>query len=175
MTWGRWSLAGSRALTGFLTMQFNTFAKQWIWKGLEEPILKHIFDSGEVLDVEPGFAIMDEGDDPLDFFIVLRGDCEVYLPDSPRRVSQVSLARLGEGESFGEYTYFDKQPVSASVRAVTPVSLFRISHDALDQLILRDPAAGLVIYRNILMSLVRRLRKQNEELDLFSLPTDDEG
>ncbi|MEY3201198.1 MAG: hypothetical protein RIR70_748 [Pseudomonadota bacterium] len=87
-----------------------------------------------------GEALFEEGDPGDAVFVIRRGKVDVFthLPNGDELV----LAQLGDHELIGEHYLFDAAGGrrSASVRAVQPTDLIRISHDTFDRLMKRNPA-----------------------------------
>ncbi|MFT5041967.1 MAG: CRP/FNR family cyclic AMP-dependent transcriptional regulator [Hyphomicrobiaceae bacterium] len=117
----------------------------------------------------PGQVVIDEGSSNDSIYLILSGEVGVKLDESDRRVSGVHLASLGVGETFGEYSMFDGEKVSATVIARTASILARFSGDVLRRELATDPAAGRTVYRNMIVTLVRRLRAKDAELDFLTL------
>ena len=97
----------------------------------------------------------------------LSGELEVFLPDSAERFSKVVLARRAPGHYVGEYSFLDSSPASACVRTVGESVLFRIPHEEVENVFRMDHEIGQVIYRNLLINLVSRLRESHHELDVI--------
>jgi formate hydrogenlyase transcriptional activator len=84
-------------------------------------------------------------------------------------MSKVQLNTLNEGDCFGEYSLIDQQPTSASVIAIQPGELIKITKPAFDAILQADDRIAKTIYYNILRILIRRLRKLNTDYNLFLL------
>lgn len=67
-----------------------------------------------------GDILIKENDMSRKMFIVKKGKVRVYKTYFDRKVT---LAVLGAGEIFGELSFFDAEPRSASVEAVTPLEV----------------------------------------------------
>ncbi len=65
-------------------------------------------------------------------YVVLRGEMEVLKKS--KRATEARVALLGPGDWFGEMSIVDIQPRSATVRALAPGRLLRISAADLDAL-----------------------------------------
>ena len=67
----------------------------------------------------PGTLIVQQGMKPDLFYIILEGAVEVFytVPNHP----DISIARLSQGDYFGEIGLLRNQPRTTSVRAITPV------------------------------------------------------
>ncbi len=69
---------------------------------------------------ETGDILIKENDMSRKMFIIKKGKVRVYKTYFDRKVT---LAVLGAGEIFGELSFFDAEPRSASVEAVTPLEV----------------------------------------------------
>src|SRR4051794_14660617 len=73
----------------------------------------------EIRTVPAGTQLVQENDLSRRMFIIKKGKARVYKTYHGQRIT---LAVLGEGEVFGELSFFDAQPRSASVEALTELS-----------------------------------------------------
>ena len=74
----------------------------------------------------------------------------------------VSLARLAEGNTFGEMEFLDVMPAVATVRALVPTSVATISNHALHELSKASMRAFAMVVMNLARDLSRRLRRMDE-------------
>jgi CRP/FNR family transcriptional regulator, cyclic AMP receptor protein len=139
-----------------------------VFAGLDPERLEAIWRSGRTVRFSPGDLAIEEGRPNDRLFVVLRGELEVYLPKTPERLTRISIARVGQGDCIGEYSFLDDRPTSASVAATAETEVFEISQAELERLLEGDAAAGQVVYRNLLHLLVGRLRAENQLLNLWS-------
>jgi CRP-like cAMP-binding protein len=120
----------------------------------------------------PGEAILEEGQKGTMLSVVAEGSVRVFLPAGGvqgERPEEVDLAVLTEGDFFGEYSFIDLRPVSASVAAREPTLLLEVSQAQL-HLILDDHCEiARQVYYDLLLTLIDRLRRDDRELDTFSL------
>ena len=98
-----------------------------------------------------GEVIFSKGDEGTSMCIVIEGEVEVSY-DEHRSV------RLGQGESFGEMSLIDKRPRSATVTAVTDVTLAPISQGSFP----RARHDTLYFALEVMRSLPDRLRRANQ-------------
>ena len=98
-----------------------------------------------------GDVIVTYGDEGTTMYIVVGGEVDVSYDE---RCS----VRLGVGESFGEMSLIDKRPRSATVTAVTDVTLAPISQGSFLVLVHDTPYFALEVMR----SLSDRLRRANQ-------------
>jgi len=142
-------------------------AANHLFGGINPEDLVPIRDTGEVLDASAGTSLIEEGDANTHLYLVLAGEVEVFLPETPERFSAVRLGTRGVGTCVGEYAFIDHKPASASVVTSKSSELFRISYSALDRLLSTNDALGRAVYRNLLSQLIDRLRDSDSDLDLF--------
>ncbi|HSP78115.1 MAG TPA: cyclic nucleotide-binding domain-containing protein, partial [Myxococcaceae bacterium] len=83
-------------------------------------------------DVRRGEVLIREGQQVDGLYVVLSGEVEV-------RKAERHLARLREGELFGEMSLLQKAPANATVVATRRTSLLRLPREDFDTLILTHP------------------------------------
>ena len=110
-------------------------------------------------DVSKGDAVIREGAQTDGLYIVLSGEMEVV------REGQV-LARLHEGELFGEMSLLKKTDATASVRATRRTSLIRLPRADFDALILSHPQILVLV-----SELTDDRQRQNDAPKKTSAPT----
>ncbi|MCY7358511.1 MAG: cyclic nucleotide-binding domain-containing protein [Rudanella sp.] len=99
-----------------------------------------------------GQTIVQKGEVGTFMFIIHRGQVGIY--DGDRQ-----LTTLNEGEVVGELSLLDAEPRSATVVALTDLTLFRIDQaDFYDLMEERDE-----VMQNIIRMLCRRIRVQNQK------------
>jgi CRP-like cAMP-binding protein len=114
--------------------------------------------SGMLTSVVPeiGEVIFREGDEASAMYVVLSGEVEVTK--ASRNGVDARVAMLGPGDWFGEMSIVDIQPRSATVRAIAPSRLVRISAADLDSLYRHDVRSYAIVVLNLARELSRRLR-----------------
>ncbi len=127
-----------------------------LFAGLDEALLESFVDQLEVRHLEPGDLVFREGDDGREMYAVLAGELEVFKRSKRGREVRVSL--LGPHDWFGEMAILDVRPRSATVRAVAPSRLLRLSARDLDALYRRDLKSYALLVMNLARELCRRLR-----------------
>lgn len=118
-------------------------------------------------------VILNEGQTGPGLYIVIRGLLEVYLPkssaDGKERFSRITLSKMSSGACLGEYSLIDNNLASASVVCLEETTLFKITRLDFEELVDTSNRLGNIIYRNLLLALIQRLRDKDLELDVFSL------
>ncbi|WP_437763442.1 cyclic nucleotide-binding domain-containing protein [Sorangium sp. So ce281] len=127
-----------------------------LFGGLGDHVLQGLADTLELLDLEPGAVAFREGDSGREMFVLLSGEMEV-LKRSKRDV-EARVAVLGPNDWFGEMSILDVMPRSATVRAIAPSRLLRVTAHDLDALYRRDLKSYTLLVLNIAREMSRRLR-----------------
>ena len=111
--------------------------------------IKEKYKNGDIIMMEGSFG---EGT-----YVVLEGNIEVYKTINNERVN---IAHLGKGDVFGEMSFIDRQPRTASIVAVGDVQVGLIDKDFLENEINKTSED----FRIIMRALTERLRKTTGEL-----------
>ncbi len=99
--------------------------------------LQRLFTAVERVEVEAGEVVVRQGDPGDYFYVVVTGRCQVSRRTASG--SEVTLAELGEGDSFGEEALIGDAPRNATVTMRTDGRLLRLSRDEFIEII-RRPA-----------------------------------
>ncbi len=119
--------------------------------------------------VDANCVVFHEGEKGRDIYLILTGSVRVVGNvglDEQRRI-RPGFSELAQGELFGELALFDDEPRSATVIAVTDVELAVFNGEALLQFLDAHPEIGYPIIKELMTTLVVRLRKANQRV--FSL------
>ena len=127
-----------------------------LFGALSDDVLEYLSTLLTVETPPAGSTLFREGEDANAMFVVINGEVEV-LKKSKRAV-EARVAVLGPGDWFGEMSIVDIQPRSATVRALAPSRLLRISSADLDALYRHDLRSYAIIILNLARELSRRLR-----------------
>ena len=127
-----------------------------LFGALSDEFLEHLTDTLKISRFTVGDYIFREGDSAREMYVVLDGEIEVLKKS--RRGRETRVAILGPNDCFGEMSIIDMQPRSATVRALGPARLLRISLEEMDALYRHDLKSYTLIVLNIARDLSRRLR-----------------
>jgi CRP-like cAMP-binding protein len=127
-----------------------------LFGALSDDVLDYLSTLLTVETPSAGATLFREGEDANAMFVVISGEVEV-LKKSKRNV-EARVAVLGPGDWFGEMSIVDIQPRSATVRALAPSRLLRVSSADLDALYRHDLRSYAIIILNLARELSRRLR-----------------
>jgi CRP-like cAMP-binding protein len=128
-----------------------------LFGAMSDETLEHLAGTLTTTRVAPGDTIFREGDSAArEMYIVLDGEIEVSKRS--RRGRDMRIAILGPNDWFGEMSVIDMQSRSATVRALAPSLLLRMTSADLDALYRFDLKSYALIVLNIARDLSRRLR-----------------
>lgn len=131
-----------------------------IFAGLQESGRAVLTSGARESTVSPGHVIIREGEAGRHLFIIRHGTVRVYRA-TPH--GEVELNILKEGNFFGEMSILEEMPRSASVQAVTEVSLIILSRIQFELLSAQYPAQFAVMVTNLARDLSFRLRRLGDE------------
>jgi len=98
-------------------------------------------------------------------FCLLAGKVGVYKKDKEGK--KVLIASLGQGFIFGEMSFLDQGPASATVRAGMPFQALIINQGALHRLLENQPRLGHKIFKAMARLTSLRLRRADDMLAGF--------
>jgi len=143
-----------------------------LFGALSDEALRFLIDLLKLRTLVPGEAAFREGDSAREMFVVLSGELEVLK--GSRRGRDLRVAVLGPTDCFGEMSLIDMQPRSATVRAISPSRLLRMTSEDMDALYRYDLKSYAVITLNVARDLSRRLRVADGLLAAFMASVLDE-
>lgn len=127
-----------------------------VFAGVTQQELLQLLETSEKCTFDPGEAIVREGGTGAYLYIIIDGKVSVLKSAGGRGGTE--LARLEPGDSFGEISLVDHGQRSASVIALEPCVMLRLSENDC----WKNPPIGAKIYRNIARILAGRLRDMDE-------------
>lgn len=113
----------------------------------------------ELVHFQANAILFNEGEETFFFYMIKEGQVEIYRTTDEGK--KIILAEVQEGQSLGEFAMIDRQPRSASARALTDVVAVKVSEQAYAALLAELPTW----VQAMLEGLVTRLRKANEIIE----------
>ncbi len=105
-----------------------------------------------------GQEVLHAGGGGRSLYLLLEGTLEVVTP--PTRFGRKRpLGRLEAGSVVGEVSFFDAEPRSAGVRALTPVVLAELTPEGFDGLVSKHPDLARRLLLDLGRILAGRLRR----------------
>jgi len=136
--------------------------RAYIFSDVAAEQLEEISRIAEMLGFKSGAHILHK-DKPNDaIWVLVEGKC--VIRDSVQGGLEVDLFVLQPGDVFGEMSYTDRQPASATVVTVGDVKALRISFDDLDTWFIGNMETQCNFLRRMNATFSHRLRRANVEL-----------
>lgn len=112
---------------------------------------------------EEGSVIINEGDPGASMYVITSGEVKVYTRGAGK-AGTVYLAKLAEGDFFGEVSVLTGKPRTATITASRPTELLRLDKDKLDNALSTYPGI-----RKVLDDFYRRRATHTVEAMIESL------
>lgn len=122
-----------------------------LFRDLGQDYLYGIARHARQVQSEPGEVLVREGEPGQQLIVILEGNVRI------ERNGQ-TVARMQDGDFFGEMALLDGQTRSATVIADSPASLVVLDKVMFDSLLDADPT----LTRKLLLAVVTRLRERGE-------------
>jgi CRP-like cAMP-binding protein len=134
-----------------------------LFKGLTEDELKAI---AEIItpDIYPaGKQIFEEGEVTCPcIYIIQKGKVDVQKRNKDGDLLTLSVQR--EGSFFGELSFLDNKPHSATMTTASQESVvLKLDRSDFDKLVQRYPAAGYKVLMNVMQDISQLLRRMNTQ------------
>jgi cAMP-dependent protein kinase regulator len=133
-----------------------------LFSALEKDGLRALIGCFEMFTVPAGHAVISEGEEGAEAYIVARGELEV------RRTAEdghnITLARLANGALFGEMALLSRAPRAASVVANRPSILLVARREALEAVAEKRPDVGVELAAHCRRRMVANLVRTSKVL-----------
>ena len=134
-----------------------------VFAPLPEASLEKIIPLLELRRVNSGTDIIQQGNVGQFLYVITEG--EVLVLREGGQIREEVLATLSQGECFGEMSLISGQPISATIRAKSPVTLLQMSKDDFDQLLLNNPSLNVYFTKLLTQRLQQANTRMVEALD----------
>jgi PPM family protein phosphatase len=149
--------AGVDKLAREVNLKLDILHKMPLFRFLTYQELVRVLNITNVREYEPGDAVVDEGEEGDQLFIVLSGKVKVHS-------GEAVYTELGQGQHFGEMALIDKAERSASVTALEPSKLLTIRRREFFDMVRKDHDVAVKLLWSFLGVLAQRLRSTSREL-----------
>ncbi|AGH96022.1 Crp/Fnr family transcriptional regulator [Pseudobdellovibrio exovorus] len=105
-----------------------------------------------------GDFIFFEGDIETHFFIIESGSVSIFVKDKTGK--KIEVARLSDGETFGEFALISQGARTASAQALTDVKVMKVSAEGYETMLNDLPLWA----SSMLRSFSKRLKQMNSNL-----------
>lgn len=111
-----------------------------------------------------GDIIIHEGEPGSSMYVIASGEVKVYTLSTGNRGAKVYLAKLGEGDFFGEVSVLTGKPRTATITASQKTELLRLDKEKLDNALAKYPSI-----RKVLDDFYKKRAKHTVEAMIESL------
>ncbi|MBI3862369.1 MAG: cyclic nucleotide-binding domain-containing protein [Planctomycetia bacterium] len=131
-----------------------------LFRGMTASERQELLGMLELQSYHPGQAIQSEGESFQYLWVVLKGKCRIVK--KIRSGEERELTVLDAYGVFGEMSFFNPAPHSASVHALTEVELARLSREKYDILMRVGSTAACKLAFNTIAVLIDRVRRMDD-------------
>jgi CRP/FNR family transcriptional regulator/CRP/FNR family cyclic AMP-dependent transcriptional regulator len=147
-----------------MSEEFKELIKdQELLKGLTEEQAVKFANSCEIRAFETKDKIIRTGELTTEMYLLVEGQCNIEV-DVTDEVKHFVVEHLAEGDIFGEMSFLDGSPRSATVVSVTQCKVLVISPKAFEELLKDAPEITTSIMKNIAILTARKMRKTHQRL-----------
>lgn len=140
----------------------NLLKKLYLFKDLSAGELELVGGAVNLINCGPGDEVFSQGDKAKSLFIIQSGTVKIHqLAESGEGVE---VTRIGVGSHFGEMSFLDGEPRSASATAIEQSEIVVIDYEKLSLIMIERPGIAIHFYRQFALFLCGRLRITTKDL-----------
>jgi CRP-like cAMP-binding protein len=133
-----------------------------IFSQMNEREIFEVMKRSDILSYEADQLIFNEGDQEEYLYVIIKGLFNVT--STTRSGDDLTFFVAGTGLIFGEMSFMDRQPRSATITAGEPSEVFRLTRDDFDDLLAKDPTTAAKFMFGVAEILSRRMRGANQRI-----------
>ncbi len=130
-----------------------------LFSGLRRWQVKRLILLGRLLEFGPGDVVIRQGEYGDSMFVLLQGNAEVWTKGEEKKLL---LAKLYEGDIFGEMALVNPGPRSADIVATSELKVLELSFKSLERIQLVSPRLASKVYLNLAKVLGVRLKSMDQ-------------
>lgn len=139
-----------------------------VFRYLQDAEYQSLLQTAESKTFKPGALLIRQNEQQTNLYILVKGSAKVVRDHDG---FMVDISQRGPGEIFGDMSFIEGQPASASVEACDPeVQAIIITHANIKKFIQTDPTFAGRFYESLTAILSRRLRDTTDTLDASQSP-----
>lgn len=108
--------------------------------------------------------ILEQGRKNTSIYVIRKGDVSVITQVGEQ---ELEVAQLHQDDIFGEMSYVDNEPTSASIVALNDVEISKISGPLLKNIIRKDPLFYGRFYKALAQTLSHRMRFEGHQAQTY--------
>ena len=117
--------------------------KSPLFENLSEEELNAVVPEMALEEKDEGDVILSEGDEGSSLFVIVRGEVKVYTHDKDG--ASIYLAKLTEGDFFGEISLLTGRRRTATITAASKTELLRLDKDKFDSMVQVHPRIRTIL------------------------------
>ncbi|KAK0075294.1 hypothetical protein PV325_007107 [Microctonus aethiopoides] len=119
-----------------------------LFRALDKEQMADVLDAMFEKNVNPGDFIIRQGDDGDNFYVIERGQFEVYVKD-PSGVDTL-IHTYNNGGAFGELALLYNMPRAATIKAITEGTLWAMNRQTFRRILLKSAHKKRKMYENLI-------------------------
>jgi CRP-like cAMP-binding protein len=139
-----------------------------VFRDMPQEMVEEIARVVETKVFQPRAKIFERGDPGDSFWVIQSGMVRVFRSDNDG--VEITLSRLGPGQSFGEMALLTGEARSASVEAVEPTRALVLTKDHFDQVLKSHPEVSLTFIKQLSAWLKKDEQALEVEAKKFTSP-----
>lgn len=140
----------------------NLLKKLYLFKDLSETELAQVAEIANDIKFSSGDTIFSENSKADALYVVKSGT--VKISQNSESGDLVEVTRIGAGSHFGEMSFLDGKPRSASAIASGEVEVVSLEYQKLSLMMIQHPGMAVHFYRQFADFLCGRLRATTNDL-----------
>src|SRR3990170_8212635 len=135
--------------------------QQYLCASLTVAEVETLLNYTELVEFKKNEVIADIGDVGEALYFVVKGEAALLYEDGTR---EIEVGRMREGELMGEMSFFDREPRSLRMRAMSPnTQLLRLTRPMYLRLRVEHPYIAVNLLEHAIISLDRLVRRVSED------------
>ncbi|XP_012278714.1 cAMP-dependent protein kinase type II regulatory subunit [Orussus abietinus] len=119
-----------------------------LFRALDKEQMADVLDAMFEKTVEPGEYIIRQGDDGDNFYVIERGKFEVYVKDQTG--NNIHIHTYDNSGAFGELALLYNMPRAATIKAVTPGTLWAMDRQTFRRILLKSAYKKRKMYEDLI-------------------------
>jgi CRP-like cAMP-binding protein len=128
--------------------------------GTSMDFVKKYMDNSEMVSHDKGDVLFRENDPAHFFYTLINGRVKLSICEGGHMVHDIRQ----NGEAFGWSSLIGRDVYSASAECMEPTELLRTDSQKITQVIAKDPANGIILFKHLAAMLGNRLLKSYQTI-----------
>jgi len=133
-----------------------------IFSQMVEREIFEVMKRSDIISYGTGEVVFHEGNEDEHLYVIIKGLFNVT--STSRSGDDLTFFVAGAGLIFGEMSFMDRQPRSATITAGEPSEVFCLTRDDFDDLLAKEPTTAAKFMFGVAEILSRRMRGANQRI-----------